>query len=158
MWEKLRNTIILIIVALIGLALLLISSPLIVLSLISDHRENKRNEKLYHNYLLEIDGHKLFCYNNRKDCLEFIQQQIIPHLPADVKLIFLDGKIPISDYSHQFASTILYKIQNQVGFPYLLKVRDGIVLEKSINNELYNSLNQRQDIKVLYAAINKFYQ
>lgn len=158
MWRKLIDGIIIIIVALIGLALLLIASPLIILSCLSEHRENKRNEKLYRNYLLEIDGHKLFCYNNRKDCREFIEQQIIPYLPADVKLIFLDGRFPISDYSHQFASTVLYKIHNQVGFPYLLKVQDGMVLEKSINNELYNSLNQGHDIKILYTAINKFYQ
>ncbi|MBB6239170.1 hypothetical protein HDC90_003817 [Pedobacter sp. AK013] len=131
---------------------------MIITSIISDYIEEKKSEKLYCEYLLEIDGHKLFCYNNRKDCQEFIEQQIIPFLPSDVKLIFLDGRYPKSDYSQKFASTVLYKIKNQVGFPYLLKVQNGIVLEKSINNELYNSLNQGHDFQVLYNKINKFYQ
>ncbi|MGQ7853053.1 hypothetical protein ACUN24_02265 [Pedobacter sp. WC2501] len=158
MWKKFNAIIIFIILATIGLMLFLILSPLIILSLVSDHKANKKNEKLYLDYLLEIDGHKLFCYNNRKDCRKFIEKEIIPYLPADVKLIFLDGRFPVSEYSHQFASTVLYKIQNQVGFPYLLKVQGGTLIEKSINNEVYNSLNQVHDIQVLYTAINKFYQ
>lgn len=158
MWEKLKNIIAIIILVSIGLVLLLIFSPLIIISMISDHIEEKKNEKLYLEYLLEIDGHKLFCYNNRRDCQEFIEKYIIPALPSEVKLIFLDGRYPKSDYSQRFASTVLYKIENQVGFPYLLKVQNGIVLEKSVNNELYNSLNQGHDIQVLHNAINKFYQ
>ena len=158
MWEKLKNIIAIIILVLIGLVLLLIFSPLIIISQISEHIENKKNEKRYLEYLLEMDGHKLFCYNNRKDCQEFIEEQIIPILPSDVKLIFLEGKYPKSDYSEKFASTVLYKIENQVGFPYLLKVQNGIVLEKSVNNELYNSLNQGHDIQALFNVINKFYQ
>jgi hypothetical protein len=158
MWKKLSDIIILILVASIGLILLLIVSPLIIFSKFSDHIEDKKNQKLYLDYLLEIDGHKLFCYNNRKDCLEFIEKQIIPSLPKDVNLIFLDGRYPKSGYSQEFASRLLYGIGDQVGFPYLLKVQGGIVLEKSINNELYNNLNQGHDINVLYSAINKFYQ
>nr|WP_276903429.1 hypothetical protein [Pedobacter kyonggii] len=157
MWEKLKNIIAIIILVSIGLVLLLIFSPLIIISQISEYIENKKNEKRYLEYLLEMDGHKLFCYNNRKDCQKFIEEQIIPILPGDVKLIFLDGKYPKSDYSEKFASTVLYKIENQVGFPYLLKVQNGIVLEKSVNNELYNSLNQGHGIQVLYNVINKFY-
>ncbi|KRT16778.1 hypothetical protein ASU31_08170 [Pedobacter ginsenosidimutans] len=158
MWEKLKNIIGIIILVSIGLVLLLIFSPLIIISMISDHIEEKKNEKLYLEYLLKIDGHKFFCYNNRRDCQEFIEKYIIPTLPSEVKLIFLDGRYPKSDYSQRFASTLLYKIENQVGFPYLLKVQHGIVMEKSVNNELYNSLNQGHDIQVLYNVINKFYQ
>mgnify|MGYP006951074210 CR=1 FL=1 len=158
MWEKLKDIIAIIILVSIGLILLLICSPMIIISIISDHIERKKNEKLYLEYLLEIDGHKLFCYNNRKDCQEFIEKYIIPTLPSEVKLIFLDGRYPKSDYSQRFASTVLYKIENQVGFPYLLKVQNGIVLEKSVNNELYNSLNQGHDIQVLFNVMNKFYQ
>jgi len=158
MWEKLKDIITIIILVSIGLILLLICSPMIITSIISNHIEEKKNEKLYREYLLEIDGHKLFCYNNRKDCQEFIEKYIIPTLPSEVKLIFLDGRCPKSDYSQRFASTVLYKIENQVGFPYLLKVQNGIVLEKSVNNELYNSLNQGHDIQVLFNVMNKFYQ
>lgn len=158
MWEKLKDIITIIILVSIGLVLLLICSPMIIISMISDHIEKKKNDKLYLEYLLEIDGHKLFCYNNRRDCQEFIEKYIIPTLPSEVKLIFLDGRSPKSDYSQRFASTVLYKIENQVGFPYLLKVQNGIVLEKSVNNELYNSLNQGHDIQVLFNVMNKFYQ
>jgi hypothetical protein len=158
MWKKLKDIITLIILALIGIVLVLLLSPVLILSGINNHFKNKRNEKLYLDDLLEIDGHKLFCYNNRKDCQEFIEKVIIPTLPKDVKLIFLDGKYPKSDYSERFASRVLYRIENQVGFPYLLKIQGGILIEKSVNNELYNSLNQGHDIKVLYDAINKFYQ
>lgn len=158
MLEKFKDIIVIIVLLSIGLVLLLIFSPLIIISQIRNDIENKKNEKQHLEYLLEMDGHKLFCYNNRKDCQEFIEEQIIPTLPSDIKLIFLDGKYPKSDYSEKFASTVLYKIKNQVGFPYLLKVQNGTVLEKSINNELYNSLNQGHNFQVLYNVINKFYQ
>jgi hypothetical protein len=158
MWEKFKDIIVIIVLLTSGLILLLIFSPLIISSQISNHIENKKNEKLYLDYLLKINGHKLFCYNNRKDCQEFIERCIIPTLPSEVRLIFLDGRSPKSDYSQKFASAVLYRIKNQVGFPYLLKVQNGIVLERSINNELYNSLNQRHSVQALHNAINKFYQ
>jgi len=159
MWKILKDIVTIITLLLIGAIFLLIFSPFIILSNIDAHFNRKRNEKLYLDYLLEIDGHKLFCYNNRRDNFEFIEKQIIPSLPGDVKLIFLDGRSPQSDYySEKHASNVLYHIQNKVGFPYLLRVDKGILLEKSINNELYNHLNQGHDIKKLYDAINKFYR
>jgi len=158
MWKKLSNTILFTLFAFFGLIILLLFSPLILISTFINKIESKTLEEEYRQYLLEIDGHKLFCYNNRKHTKEFIEKQIMPILPKDVKLIFLDGRFPVSEYPHQFTSMLLYNIRNQVGFPYLLRIQEGNVLEKSINNELYNSLNQGHDTKPLYDAINNFYQ
>ncbi|MGM9479103.1 hypothetical protein ACS5PU_21965 [Pedobacter sp. GSP4] len=158
MREKINDILTIVIIIPIVLLFLLFFLPFVLIDNINCYFKQKKTDKLYIDYLRQIDGHKLFCYNNRRHVQEFIEKQVIPTLPKDVKLIFLDGKTPKSEYSDRLASTILYRIQNQVGFPYLLKIQDGIVHEKSINNELYNNLNQGHDIKPLYDAINKFYQ
>ncbi|RQO64006.1 hypothetical protein DBR40_26705 [Pedobacter sp. KBW01] len=158
MREKINDFLTIVIIIPIVMLFLLFFLPFIVIHKINYYFEKKKTNKLYIDYLLKIDGHKFFCYNNRKDVQEFIEKQIIPTLPKDVKLIFLDGRTPKSEYTESFASTILYRIQNQVGFPYLLRIQEGSVLEKSINNELYNSLNQGHNNEPLYDAINKFYQ
>ncbi|SDG18640.1 hypothetical protein SAMN05421827_10461 [Pedobacter terrae] len=158
MREKINDFLTIAVIITIAVLFLLFFLPFIMISKINYYFEKKKTDKLYTDYLLKIDGHKFFCYNNKKHAQEFIENQIIPTLPKDVKIIFLDGRTPRSEYTKSFASKILYRIQNQVGFPYLLRVQEGIVLEKSINNELYNSLNQGHDTEPLYEAINKFYQ
>lgn len=159
MWKKLIEVLSIITLILVMLTIGLILSPIIIVSSINHQLKNKKLDKLYHDYLLQINGHKIFCYNNRKNSLAFIEQQIIPILPSDVKIIFLDGKVPKSaDYSTKFSSALLYSIRHQVGFPYLLKIQESNVIEKSINNEMYNFLHQKHDVKLLFEAINNFYQ
>ena len=82
----------------------------------------------------------------------------MPTLTPDIKVIYLDGKTPKSDYDQGFISKALYSIKDRKGFPYLLKISDGQLIDKSINNDFYNTMNQNKDIGQLSKKIISFYQ
>ncbi len=86
------------------------------------------------------------------------EKNILPRLNDDVKIIYLDGKTPISDYDKNYISKALYSISDKRGFPYLIKIIDGQVIDTSINNEFYNTMNQKKDINKLTNNISQFYQ
>ncbi|WP_421941512.1 hypothetical protein [Pedobacter sp.] len=137
----------------------IVLSPILVISSIDNHFTKKRLNQNFYENLLKLEGDKIFCYNNRKNSQEFIEKYIIPTLSSDVHIIFLNGRTPVNDYYSQiFSSSLLNQIKNQVGFPYLMKISGGQILEKSINNELYNILNQGKEIKPLHDIISNFYE
>lgn len=118
---------------------------------------NKVFKIKYKKYLKTIDGTYFFCYNNRKNSQKFIEENIIPILSKDIKIVFLDGKIVNSNYEQKYISKTITEIKDRKGFPYLLKVSNGEIIDKSINNEFYNIKNQNTDLKNLKAIMNEFY-
>lgn len=93
MREKINDFLTIAVIITIAVLFLLFFLPFIMISKINYYFRKKKTDKLYTDYLLKIDGHKFFCYNNKKHAQEFIENQIIPTLPKDVKLIFLDGRL-----------------------------------------------------------------
>lgn len=142
MIKSLQNIFIIVIVAVIlififGLAIFLIPLSVLIsfLAFISEYRFKLKFKK----YLLTIDGTKFFCYNNKVNSHSYIKENIIPVLPAHVELIYLNGRKPISKFEEKYISYALHTIKDRKGFPYLMKVSDGKIYDKSINNEFYNT-------------------
>jgi hypothetical protein len=134
--------------------LLLLLSTFIIYAYFDNHAFNKK----YKTYLQTINGTNFFCYNNRTNSKDFIEKNILPTLTPDIKVIYLDGKTPKSDYDQSFISKALYSIKDRKGFPYLLKISDGQLIDKSINNDFYNTMTQNKDIGQLSKKIISFYQ
>ncbi|MNE30044.1 hypothetical protein D3C80_1235430 [compost metagenome] len=149
-------SVLLLILILVPIGVLIIAILPLFLLLISKPNQVVRDQA-YRTYLRSIEGTKFFCYNNRRNSEDYIERYVIPNLPPDVKLIYLDGKIPLSDYEKEFISTALYRIKDRGGFPYLLRVVDGEMLDCSVNNEFYNMLNQHKNPDKLLRQINEFY-
>lgn len=146
---------------LIVLVLYIIFAPLIILAIpliIWSYFDNLAYNRKYKAYLHKISDTNFFCYNNRANSKNFIERNILPTLSPDIKIIFLDGKIPKSEYDQGFISKALYSIKDKKGFPYLLKVTDGQLLDKSINNDFYNTMHQNKDLGILSKRIISFYQ
>ncbi len=146
---------------LFGVGLYILFAPLIILALpfiIWSYFDNIAFNKKYKTYLHTINGTNFFCYNNRTNSKDFIEKNILPTLSPDIKVIYLDGKTPKSDYDQSFISKVLYSIKDRKGFPYLLKITDGQLIDKSINNDFYNTINQNKDIGQLSKKILSFYQ
>ncbi|MBI3520026.1 MAG: hypothetical protein HY062_11800 [Bacteroidetes bacterium] len=120
--------------------------------------EHRSFIKKYNQYLQTIDGTNFFCYNNRTNSKLFIEAKILPMLGKDIKIIYLDGKTPKSQYEQKYISHALYSIQDKKGFPYLLKISGGQLVDKSINNDFYNTMNQNKDIGQLSKKIYAFFQ
>ena len=146
---------------LFGVGLYLLFAPLIILAvpfIIWSYFDNLAFNRKYNDYLRTISGTNFFCYNNRTNSKVFIEKNILPTLTADIKVIYLDGKTPKSEYDQSFISKALYSIKDRKGFPYLLKISNGQLIDKSINNEFYNTMSQKKDIGQLSKKIISFYQ
>ena len=145
----------------IGIGLYLLFSPLLILFIpiaILGYFDNIAFNKKYKQYLLTIDGTNFFCYNNRTNSKDFIEKNILPTLLPDIKVIYLDGRTPKSEFEQSYISKALYSIKDKKGFPYLLKISGGQLIDKSINNDFYNTMNQNKDIGQLNKKILSFYE
>jgi hypothetical protein len=146
---------------LLGVGLYLLFAPLLILFspvIIFCYFDNLVFNRKYRTYLQTISGTNFFCYNKRTNSKDFIEKNILPTLTPDIKVIYLDGKTPKSDYDQSFISKALYSIKDKKGFPYLLKISDGHLIDKSINNDFYNTMNQNKYIGQLSKKIISFYQ
>lgn len=111
----------------------------------------------YKEYLRSISGTCFFCYNNRSDSRSYIEESILPRLAPEIKIIFLDGRTPESDFQSGNISKFLYDLKDKRGFPYLLKVKDDCIIDQSINNEFYNTMNQNKYLEQFMERIHSFY-
>jgi hypothetical protein len=60
-------------------------------------------------------------------------------------VIFLNGKIPKSNFPEKFISRMLYRIDN-IGFPNIMKIVDGKVIDISLKKEFYKELNKDPEV------------
>ncbi|TKC10199.1 hypothetical protein FA048_08355 [Pedobacter polaris] len=153
-----KDTLIVTIIIIIAIPLIILISPIVFISLINTHFTNKAYKKAYQEYLLKINGCNFFCYNNKRSIQNLIEQKILPLLDNEINIIFLDGRKPVSDFNNSYISTALYEVKNKIGFPYLLKIRDGVVIDKSINAELYKTINHNKDMNSLVEKIDLFFK
>jgi hypothetical protein len=114
-------------------------------------------EQEYARYLIRLGNKNFFCYNNSRRSQEYVEKYVIPLLPSNVEIIFLNGKIPISDYPEIITSALLFKLQNFNGFPHLIKLREGHTSEKSINNLTYNCINQNKEPHNILIEVISFF-
>ncbi|APQ16918.1 hypothetical protein BTR34_06105 [Maribacter hydrothermalis] len=117
-----------------------------------------RFEKKYTEFLYENNGMNFFCYNNRKNSKNYIEKSIIPNLTEQVEIVYLNGKKVESKQKSIFISEALFKLKKYNRFPHLMKIRNGKLIDKSINNPFYNVLNLNKDKTSLLTKINLFFE
>jgi hypothetical protein len=121
--------------------------PVIVILVIiaSNQSKRERNKFLerYQEFLNQNEGQEFFCYTNRKEFVDVIEQQLIPKLDSTIKIIKLEGKDPITDLNREFISYALNRLTN-IGFPNVMKISHGVVEDISLHNEIYNAINTKK--------------
>ncbi len=122
------------------------------------HFNRKKFEKKYAEFLNENNGKNFFCYNNRKNSKQYLEEDIVPNLNDGIEIVYLNGKKVESEYNVEFISEALYKLKNYSRFPHLMKIRNGKLIDKSINNPFYNVLNLNKDKTELLTKINRFFE
>jgi hypothetical protein len=137
----------------IATACLSICLSIIVFGIIFGLVESYFSNRRYKRFLKEHEGLEFFCYTNRKNSEQFVEEEILPALDSGINIIHLVGKRPVSEYDERCISHMLYRIK-QVGFPNIMKIKDGHVVDLSLHNELYNTINQRKDPEVFLTALN----
>jgi len=119
----------------------------------------KQIERTYVNAIKkELNNKNFFCYNNRKSGQSFVEITLSPLLSSEIELIYLDGKILHSSYDKQLIFNLLHHLQNYSKFPHLIKIRNGRVIDQSINNDFFNTLNQDKPIEHLLDKIECFFK
>ena len=147
--KTLKNILPFVLFVIIGIPIFILFLPIMVILFPIHYFQRKRFEKKYAEFLTENNGVNFFCYNNRKNSKEYIEQNIIPNLNDRIEIVYLNGKKVESQQNAEFISEALYKLKNYSQFPHLMKIRNGKLIDKSINNPLYNVLNLKK-IKLSY--------
>jgi len=157
LWSEIKDKAALVtgIAFILGFILLII--PCIPFILIYSYFSDRFFEKEYKLYLERMNGTCFFCYNSRKSSVEFARDIIVPSLEPAVQVVFVDGRDVKSGDNSKYISKMLYSIQERKGFPYLLKIKDGQVLDMSVNNQFYSVMIGRKSIIPLLERINSFY-
>jgi len=142
----------------IGIPIFILFSPILLVLLPLGHFQRKKFEKKYAEFLIENHGKNFFCYNNRKNSKNYIENEIIPSLTDGIEIVYLNGKKVESEYNVEFISEALYKLKNYNQFPHLMKIRNGKLIDKSVNNPFYNVLNLKKNKNDLLFKINLFFE
>ena len=137
---------------------LVILSPIIIpWVIVSAYFKGKSVEKKYLQFLTEQEGSAFFCYNNRKNSLEYIPRLLLPKLHASVRVIFINNHTSESPFDADVTSRFFQEIPQPINFPILIKIQNYQVISHSINNRFYNLISQHKDITPLLDEINAFY-
>lgn len=115
--------------------------------------ENRKFDKEYQEFLNNNNGKKFFCYTSRKYVCDFVENRILPLMDNDINVIFLNGKIPKSNFPERFISRMLIRIDN-IGFPNIMKIVDGKVIDISLKREFYRELNKDAEVSKITNLID----
>lgn len=157
LWSEIKDKVALAIGIAFVIGFLILIILCIPFILIYSHFSNKHFEREYKLYLERMNGACFFCYNSRKSSVEFARDVIAPALEPTIQVVFVDGKDVRFGDDSQFISKMLYSIQERKGFPYLLKIKDGQIIDTSVNNQFYSIMIGRKPITPLLERINAFY-
>jgi hypothetical protein len=155
--NRLVNILGIVLLGLIGLILFVFFLPIIAIAYPFVFLDNWKRERRLKKYISGLGDKNFFCYNNRADAKTFIENELIPRLDNGIELIYLDGHEPRSKYVQDHISLALYKLQNYSRFPHLLKLRNGDIIDESINNEFFNTMTQNKPLDKLLMDINSFF-
>ncbi|MEM7087673.1 MAG: hypothetical protein AAF489_15945 [Bacteroidota bacterium] len=156
--RKLINILIFIPIVMIGIPLFILAIPFMIISLPIGHFQRKKFEKKYVEFLNENNGKNFFCYNNRKNSKQYIEEDIVPNLNDEIAIVYLNGKKIESEYNSEFISEALYGLKHYNKFPHLMKIRNGKLIDISINNPFYAVLNMNKSKTELLNKINVFFE
>lgn len=156
--RKFKNILKVVLVIIIGIPLFILAIPFMVVVMLVGHFQSKKFKKKYVEFLNENHGKNFFCYNNRKNSKHYIEEEILPSLNSQIEIVYLNGKKIDLEYNSEFISEALYGLKTYNKFPHLMKIRNGKLIDMSINNPFYGVLNMNQSKTKLLNQINQFFE
>jgi len=143
---------------LFGIIISVLVIPLILIFYPFGYFQRKKFERKYSKFLLQNEGKNFFCYNNRKNAKEYIETYILPDLSDRIDIVYLNGKKVESAYAKEFISHALYGLRYYKRFPHLMKIREGKLIDKSVNNIFYTIRNQNKPKEKMLNEMNEFFE
>ncbi|WP_019949557.1 hypothetical protein [Hymenobacter aerophilus] len=136
---------------------LILAIPALPFILIYAHLSDKKCQKSYKEYLARMNGTCFFYYNNRKSSFAYIREFLLPALSPSVQVVFVERREVDAGPDGKYLARMLGEVKERKGFPYLLKIMDGQVVECSVNNQFYSIMIGRKPLSPLLDRINAFY-
>lgn len=155
--KKLGKFLLIAIVVIALLSIMVLLSPFIVIAIIYQRFNDNKFNKQYQQFLADNHGKNFFCYNNRADAKDYIETHILPTLAEDIEVVYINGLQVESTTNPKFIGKALRQLQHYQRFPHLMKIRNGQLVDKSINNSFYNVLNLGKSKAELIDSINTFF-
>lgn len=141
----------------LALLLYLLVLPVLLLTWPLRYLQRTRFQKKYKSFLEEHNGKNFFCYNNKRSTQPFVETAILPCLGVDIEVVFLNGKRVETTYDTVFMAEALYQLQHYQKFPHLMKIREGKLLDQSVNNLFYSVLKGHKPKAKLLDQMNNFF-
>lgn len=132
--------------------------PLAILNAPFESYKKQKFNKAFENFLKNNEGKNFFAYNNRKKSLKFITKHVLPNLRDHIEVLYLENKTLQIEVDKSFYSKMIYDCKNYTKFPHLMKVRNGKVIDISINQELFNWKNQKGNSTHFFTLLNSFFE
>lgn len=154
--KSLLSTLLLLLAAVVGI-LALVSLPLWPFIWLANRWHQAKSDENYRQWLASIEGSCFFFYNSRRNSVTFARGTLVPALDSAVRVVFVDGKTIKAGPDSRYLSRLLLSARQYQGFPHLIKVVDGQVLEQSINNQFYSVVQQSESLAPLLQRIRAFY-
>lgn len=144
---------------LLGIIIFIISVPFIIISIPFIYYNRRQFEKRYYKFLIENNDANFFCYNSNRKSKEYIESEILPNLNNNIEIVFLNGNsVENNNFPKDFLSNALYKLNNYSKFPHLMKIRNGKIIDKSINSLFFSIKNQNKPKEKLIDEIQNFFE
>ena len=122
--------------------------------------KNGLSRRRYRKYLKHNEGAKFFCYTSRKTSENYVEENILPFIPADVLVLHLQDKtwFDLGDPDGIPVQVVGQMKNVRGGFPYVSKVVGGELVTESINNRLYSAITRKASAENIVQRINRFYE
>lgn len=133
----------------IGGVALLLFSPFMLFNYLFVRLGFDEDTEDYKDFLRQNEGAQFFAYNNRKATAPFVEEHILPQLPATMGIIFLNGKTPVSALPLHIAQRLLLRSYTKGGMPYLITITNGLPVTVSLNNQLYAAIQHNHPGRLL---------
>jgi hypothetical protein len=152
---RVGDVLILILVILVLVLLL----PIIIPFLIIDSIRTAFANRQFRAFLAANEKAKFFCYTARRTSVDYVKEHILPKLPADVNVIYLDDRknaiVSIGD-EVPFLVQLVASIKTKGGYPFAAKIVNGKMVSISVNNRLYSAIRRRAGADVINRRIARF--
>lgn len=147
------------VIILLGL-LFVLFAPIILLYLIYAYIRSLIDEWRFKRYLRANEGATFFAYTNKASSKRYVEENILPHLPIDTKVIHLAGKkgrVHMGGDLGLLAYVVSSMRETDGGFPYASKIVNGVLVTQSMNDRLYSAIRRGLDAEQINYRILRFY-
>ena len=128
--------------------------PLLVGGVIATWINKKQFKQRYKLFLDAHDNMVFFCYSDRSNKHDLVEQQILPRLDPSINVIFVQESKPDSDFDTRCISYMLDNVSNN-GCPNLMRISNGKVIDIALEKPIREAFSGNSDIESFVKTVHE---